>query len=73
MLNAYFFKADEVITPPRLLDGHALMRGLTLRPGPEVGRLLDAVEEAQAEGRVRTPDEALALARQLLGAHGKRE
>jgi len=66
LLNAYFFKAAEVVKPPRLVDGHALMQAFRLPPGPRVGELLGAIEEAQAEGRVQTLDEALAFARELL-------
>ena len=68
LLNAYFFKAEEVVKPPRLLDGHTLMRTLQLPPGPRVGELLGAIEEAQAEGRIHTVDQALAFARELLDA-----
>ena len=63
MLGAYFFKAEEVVRPPRLIDGHQLMQTLSLKPGPVIGELLAAIEEAQAEGRIRSADEALALAR----------
>ena len=66
MLRAYFFKAEEVIAPPKLIDGRQLMQALGLRPGPLVGRLVDAIEEAQAEGRIRSAEEALALARATL-------
>jgi poly(A) polymerase len=52
--------------PQRLMDGEALMEALGLSPGPEVGRLLDAIDEAQAVGEVSTREEALALARTLL-------
>ncbi|MBI3319347.1 MAG: hypothetical protein HYZ89_02000 [Candidatus Omnitrophica bacterium] len=66
LLHAYFFKAEEVIRPPRLLDGRELMTALQLKPGPVVGQLLRAIEEAQAEGRLHTREEAIALARQGL-------
>ena len=66
LLNAYFFKEEEVVRPPRLVDGHQLMEAFHLDPGPRVGELLAAIEEAQAEGRIRTADQALALARELL-------
>ena len=65
LLNAYFFQAQEVVKPPRLLDGRQLMHALTLTPGPAVGELLGAIEEAQAEGRIHSAEEALALAREL--------
>jgi poly(A) polymerase len=51
---------------PRLLEGHALMEGLALPPGPTVGRLLEALQEAQAAGDIATRDEALALARRIM-------
>jgi tRNA nucleotidyltransferase/poly(A) polymerase/very-short-patch-repair endonuclease len=49
----------------RLLDGHALIEALGLEPGPEVGRILTALDEAQALGEITTRDEALELARSL--------
>jgi hypothetical protein len=49
----------------RIVDGHAVMRATGLQPGPAVGRILAAVDEAAAAGEVVTPDDALALARQL--------
>ncbi len=57
--------ADEHRRQPRLLTGHDLMRELGLRPGPHLGRLLVAVEEARQEGQIATPEQALALARRL--------
>jgi hypothetical protein len=41
------------------------MAALALSPGPEVGRLLEAVREAQATGEVTSREEALALAERL--------
>lgn len=66
LLNAYFFKADEVVKPPRLIDGRRLMASFHLEPGPLIGELLAAIEEAQAEGRIRTAEDALALAQTLI-------
>ena len=54
LLNAYFFQAEEVVRPVRLLDGKRLMDTFHLSPGPLTGELLGAIEEAQAEVRVRT-------------------
>jgi poly(A) polymerase len=59
--------ADETLAaPPRLLTGHDLMDALGLSPGPLVGRLLAAVEDAQGAGEVRSREEALNLARREL-------
>jgi len=48
--------------PKPLLDGHDLMRHLHLKPGRQVGELLELLREAQAAGEVSTPAEALHLA-----------
>jgi hypothetical protein len=53
---------ETLVAPPRLLRGDELMAALKLPPGPEVGRLLEVVREAQAAGEISTPEEALALA-----------
>jgi hypothetical protein len=56
--------AREAGAPP-LVRGGDVMAALGIGPGPEVGRLLGRVREAQALGWVRTREEALAwLARE---------
>ena len=49
------------------VSGDDLMAELGLEPGPEVGRLLDAIDEAAFAGEVCTRDDALALARREAG------
>ncbi len=66
LLCAYFFKPEEAIAPPKLVDGRQLMAALGLPPGPLIGRLLQAVQEAQAEGRVAGVEEAIRVAREEL-------
>lgn len=52
------------IRPPRLLTGNDLIAaGWT--PGPEFASVLEAIEDAQLEGRVQSKAEALALAATL--------
>jgi poly(A) polymerase len=59
--------ADETLAaPPRLLTGHDLMKALGVSPGPLLGQLLAAVEEAQGAGEVRSREEGLAVARREL-------
>lgn len=60
----YLETPPEEVRPPRLLTGADLI-ALGWAPGPEFGRVLGAVEDAQLEGRVRTKEEALALAATL--------
>jgi len=49
--------------PPRLINGHDLMEYLCLPPSPLIGRLLQAVEEGIAEGRITDKMAALKYAR----------
>ncbi|MBI2362452.1 MAG: hypothetical protein HYV15_03595, partial [Elusimicrobia bacterium] len=60
LLLERWFRSPARSRPERLLDGTAVMKALRLKPGPEVGEVLRALEEAQAEGKVRTKVEALA-------------
>jgi hypothetical protein len=53
--------------PEPLVRGDRLAAELQLADGPEVGRLLAAIDEARFAGDVRTADEALALAARLRG------
>ncbi|HTP41155.1 MAG TPA: HD domain-containing protein [Nitrospiria bacterium] len=55
--------AERRRLPPPLIDGHTVMRLLSLPPGPNVGRLLTTVREAQLAGAITTPDEAVAFLR----------
>jgi tRNA nucleotidyltransferase (CCA-adding enzyme) len=64
-LLSAFFQQSEIVAPSPLLNGHELMDALGLSPGPEVGRLLEAIREAQATGEVKSPEAALALAAKL--------
>jgi tRNA nucleotidyltransferase/poly(A) polymerase len=49
------------LAPTPMLDGHAL-QALGLKPGPAFRRILDAVYDAQLEGRVQGVEEARILA-----------
>jgi poly(A) polymerase len=63
LLEHYWEKPEEVVAPPRLLDGNDLMKALTLAPGPLVGQLLETIRENQAAGKITTKEEALEFAR----------
>jgi len=54
------WEARTAAPPPTLVDGRDVMRLLGLTPGPEIGRVLDNVREAQEDGAVRTRGQALA-------------
>ena len=55
-------EAAAIATPP-LLDGRQAMEALGLGPGPELGRLLGLLREAQATGVVSTREAAVAYLR----------
>ena len=67
MFEAFFHQPGEVISPPPLVTGRDVMELLGIPPGPRVGELLEAVREAQAEGHVRTPDDAREFLRNYRG------
>jgi putative nucleotidyltransferase with HDIG domain len=55
--------------PPRPpLRGDELARAVGLRPGPELGRILQELEEASFAGEIVTQEEAIARARELLAS-----
>ena len=66
LLETYFEKRAERLEPLSLVRGEDLMSRLGLAPGPEIGRLLEAIREAQAAGEVSTVEQALELAASLL-------
>jgi tRNA nucleotidyltransferase (CCA-adding enzyme) len=68
LLSRYFTPDDPMAHPIALVDGKLLMAELQLSPGPQIGKLLAALQEAQAIGEVQTRDQAFALAHKLLGS-----
>ena len=66
LLENYWEKPQETVSPPRLLDGNELMTELGLAPGRVVGQLLEAIREGQATGKVENRAQAGAFAREYL-------
>lgn len=71
LLGSYEFvktKREELgadqIAPVRLITGKDLL-AIGYTPGRELGVILSAIEDAQLEGRVKSKDEALALAKEI--------
>ncbi|MCX7671190.1 MAG: HD domain-containing protein [Anaerolineae bacterium] len=60
LLHVFFRERQERLEPPLLLNGHQLMAEFGLTAGPQIGRLLDGLREAQAIGEVTTLAEARA-------------
>jgi len=60
LLEAYFRARTEQVAPDPLMNGHQMMAEFGLKPGPQLGRLLDDLREAQAVGEVMTLEDARA-------------
>jgi len=54
------------VKPPGLLDGNDIISVFSLKPGPIIKELLEAIHEAQASGEISTREEALTLITKLL-------
>ncbi len=66
LLEAWYERYDQLVQPPVLIDGNALIKLLELRPGPIIGELLDVIREGQVVGSVTTHDDALQVVRAYL-------
>ncbi|MHB1317764.1 MAG: tRNA nucleotidyltransferase/poly(A) polymerase family protein [Anaerolineae bacterium] len=66
LLAAWLDEHERVVAPVPMLRGHELIEKLGLCPGPVVGRLLQALVEAQVLGLVRDRDTAWAWLRDAL-------
>jgi putative nucleotidyltransferase with HDIG domain len=64
LLGDAFAWIDNPPRPP--LRGDELAHALGLRPSPQIGRILRQLEEASFAGEIRTREQALARARQLV-------
>jgi len=56
-------EGEALFDPPRLVTGAEVQELLGIPPGPEVGKALAALRQAQVDGEVRTKEEALELLR----------
>ncbi|HDQ41099.1 MAG TPA: HD domain-containing protein [Desulfonatronum sp.] len=59
-------RAEKILAAPALISGHDLIR-LGMEPGPKLGRMLKIVREAQDVGEIKDRQEALRLAKKIVG------
>lgn len=64
LLNRYFEEKERVLNPRPLLSGRDICNIFNLKPSPLVGKLKDALMEAQVGGKVATRREAEEFLRQ---------
>ncbi len=66
LVNRYLDPTSQVAHPTPLVTGDDLMRALSLKPSPQLGRLLTEIQLARIEGQVTTVEDALQFAALLL-------
>ena len=62
LLDAWYNKREQLISPPVLVDGNVLMETFQLKPGPVLGELLEQIRMAQVTGDVTSTESALSFA-----------
>jgi putative nucleotidyltransferase with HDIG domain len=62
LLEAWWEHPAKTVSPPRLVTGDDLLAAFNLPPGPKIGELLAAIQEAQACGEVTDHQQALEFA-----------
>jgi tRNA nucleotidyltransferase/poly(A) polymerase len=52
LLDIWFHHYDEVINPPKLINGHEIQEKFGIMPGKQMGELLERLREEQAAGEI---------------------
>lgn len=60
-------QGPQLFDPPKLITGDEVRELLGLSPGPTLGKVMEALREAQVEGEIRTREEAVAWVRRRAG------
>ncbi|MGB7088152.1 MAG: CCA tRNA nucleotidyltransferase [Phormidesmis sp.] len=66
MIEKFLNAEDKIAHSQPLITGDVLIKRLGMKPGPEIGKALKAVEMAQAKGYVRNSQEALVWVQQII-------
>ncbi|MCJ7605457.1 MAG: HD domain-containing protein [Dehalococcoidales bacterium] len=56
----------SISMPPKLIDGNEIIQQFGIEPGPQVGRILEALREAQAAGEVTDKKQAADYINQMI-------
>lgn len=59
LLDYYYKIKPSLEQLPKLIDGIEIMQVLNIEPSPYLGEIIDALKEAQIEGRVATREDAI--------------
>lgn len=66
LLESWWERVEDNIAPPILVNGQDLIDRLGLEPGPQIGRLLAEIREAQVIGEIKNKADALTFAKSRL-------
>ena len=66
VLEGWWEKRDQWIDPPSLMNGDDLQAEFGLDPGPEIGKLLEELREAQVQDGIQSRDKAKKFLKKLL-------
>jgi poly(A) polymerase len=70
LLEGWWEKKELWIDPLPLLNGDDLQADLNLDPGPEIGKFLELLREAQVQGGIQTREDSLEYIKQLMTKRG---
>ena len=59
LLNFYLTEKDTLAPLPKLLNGNEVMELLNIKPSPILGKIMDAINEAQISGEITTKEDAI--------------
>ncbi|MFH1031245.1 MAG: HD domain-containing protein [Chloroflexota bacterium] len=63
---AKYLEEESIARPSKLIDGYDIIKLFSLKPGPQVGEILEAVREAQASGEITNRQKALDFVKKLV-------
>jgi poly(A) polymerase len=70
LFDAWFHQYEEIVAPPRLLNGDDLIDKFGIKPGPQLGKILEQIREEQAAGKILERNAALEYAVKLIRGFG---
>ena len=71
LLAAWWDRPTDLVRPVRLLTGDDLQEYFGLKPGRQIGEILEALREAQACGEISNHEEAMKFVQSWLETDGK--
>ena len=72
LINRYYRNREKIL-PPRLINGHDVMKAFGLPPSRFIGDMLTAVTDAQSEGKVKNKKDALKFLKSFLSKMPEKE